>query len=87
MAEHRPAPLELNEHHVVPLFLGGEDVEDNRIFICPTTHTNTHELLREFVKRGHLLTFRECVEIWEPPVSEYAYWLARRGFLQWKGAA
>lgn len=84
MVEHRPAPLEYVEHHVVPTYLGGPDTPENRVWLCPTTHYNVHELLREFLRQSRVLTFRECSRAWGPPVSEYAWQIARRGYIEWK---
>lgn len=46
VTEHRPQPIELHRHHIVPLYAGGPDVESNTVWICPTAHVSTHELLR-----------------------------------------
>lgn len=45
---HTPQPVELHLHHILPLDWGGREVEDNQIFLCPTTHDNIHLLLREY---------------------------------------
>lgn len=50
VAEHRPSPQELHRHHIWPLGMGGPDTEENVVWLCPTSHTNVHELLRAWVK-------------------------------------
>lgn len=45
---HIPKPVELNLHHILPLSEGGDKTPGNEIWVCPTTHTNVHELLRHF---------------------------------------
>lgn len=85
VAEHRPPPLEYFEHHVWPSGMGGPDTADNRVFVCPTTHANVHELLRMMVKAGPL-TYRQCQTIQPRPVSRYAYDLAALGYERWLAA-
>lgn len=77
--DHNPNPMELNEHHIWPLYLGGPDTKDNLIWLCPTTHTNVHELIREWMKfKG------------EPPwyvrtkFSVFTRNLAQQGYDAWK---
>lgn len=70
----------MEKHHIWPLGMGGPDVPDNWVWVCPTTHTNTHEILREVCRRGGLLTWREATDLWTQPVSRYAFDLAHEGF-------
>lgn len=76
---HAPHPLELERHHIWPSGMGGPDTEDNVVFVCPTTHTNTHELLRLFMRDGPL-TWTDVGEIYDVPVSRYAFDLAHEGY-------
>ncbi len=80
MVTHRPHPLELHRHHVLPLYLGGSDTEDNIVWICPTGHSGIHELLRHMVKADRPLTDHELRAMYDVPVSEYAAQVARAGF-------
>lgn len=57
VTEHRPVPAELNQHHILPLAWGGADVTSNRVWICPTTHVNVHELLRAYAAVDGLPTW------------------------------
>lgn len=50
VATHTPAPQELNRHHIYPLGEGGTDAPDNVVWLCPTSHVNVHELLREIIR-------------------------------------
>lgn len=84
VAEHRPAPLDGEFHHVWPLGMGGPDVEENLTFLCPTAHTNVHAILRLHVKADRVLTWTEVGARFEEPVSRYAYSLACLGFRRWK---
>ncbi len=81
-ADHRPTPLELEAHHIWPKGMGGPDMESNRVWVCPTTHTNTHEILRHFMRAGPL-TWGEVLAMYDVPVSRYAYALAAEGYRRW----
>lgn len=87
IATHRPAPLELEKHHIWPLGMGGPDTADNIEWLCPTTHTNAHELLRAMVKIQQILPFQHFVDLYEQPVSRHAYEVACEGFRRWQAAA
>jgi len=76
VVDHRPDPLELHEHHVFPLYLGGPK-DGETVWLCPTVHTNTHELLRVMLRDGEL-SWRAVLDLYEQPVSRYAYGLAIR---------
>ncbi len=75
VAEHRPPALELVQHHLIPIYCGGLDVPENRIFICPTTHYGVHEIHRRILAAGAVVP-RLTGEPW------YAYRMAVQGF-QW----
>lgn len=79
MATHRPAPLELVKHRLLPGEHGGTYAEDNVVWLCPTTHVNVHELLRFFVDLGFTPSFYEVTALYEAPVSRYAYQIAAKG--------
>lgn len=79
-ATHSPAPLGLEVHHIWPTGLGGPDVAANKVAVCPTTHTNVHELLREIQKRSGQLTFSDATALFDEPVSRYAFALAQEGY-------
>lgn len=51
-SDHNPNPMELHRHHVWPKYYGGPDIPENLVWVCPTTHVNVHELLREYEKAG-----------------------------------
>jgi len=45
VTNHAP-PVHLVEfHHVWPLGMGGPDVRENTVLVCPTTHSETHRLI------------------------------------------
>lgn len=50
VSDHNPNPMELNRHHIWPLYAGGPDEDWNIVWLCPTTHVNVHELLRAWEK-------------------------------------
>lgn len=81
VADHRPPCLELEHHHIWPLYLGGPDTPDNKIWICANTHNNTHELIRLMAKAGRYLSHSECQALQDRPVPRYAHALAARGFI------
>lgn len=79
VAEHRPPYLELEAHHVWPLYLGGPRDGEMR-WLCGTTHQSVHELLRLMERAGRSLTYRECQDAEDRPVARYAHDLAARGW-------
>ncbi len=82
VADHRPPYLELELHHVMPIFLGG--LKDGELVaICNTTHSAVHELLRLMLRAGRALTYGECQAVQERPVARYAHNLALRGYTAW----
>ncbi len=84
VSNHRPPPLELHRHHIWPTFLGGPDTDDNVVYLCPTGHSSTHELLLLMIKADKPLTETELENMEPRPVSRYAGVLARRGFTEFK---
>lgn len=86
VSDHRPAPLELNRHHILPLEHGGPDVAGNIAWLCPTTHVNVHELLRLIIRRGGQLTWTEALEATPQRLSRYAFDLAHEGWRRMQGA-
>lgn len=78
--------LAAGRHHVVPVYLGGTDDPSNLVWLCPTTHTNVHELLRLMMTAG-LLTYGECQAVQDRPVSRYAHRVATQGYLAWRARA
>lgn len=85
VAVHRPQPLELERHHVLPLYLGGADIDENIAWVCPSTHTNVHEVLRRFMRDGSL-TWGPALALW-PGLNRYAHDLAVRGYAEWAAAS
>lgn len=81
-ADHNPDPLELNEHHVWPLGMGGADVASNKVWLCPTAHTNVHEILRIFLKEG-VRSYTDINDRYEQVVNRYCYAVALRGYQAW----
>lgn len=77
--------MEHEWHHVRPLYLGGEDTRvgvlgRNGVWLCPTAHTNVHEILRVMLGQQRELTWYEATELWEVPVNRYCYLTALTGF-------
>lgn len=42
---HNPDPQAGEDHHIFPVGWGGPE-KGELVFLCPTSHTNVHELLR-----------------------------------------
>jgi hypothetical protein len=82
VAEHRPTPLAYESHHIWPLGMGGPDTPANRVWLCPTAHTNAHEILRELMRRGPL-SWRDVLDLFPVQVSRYAYRVALAGHRAW----
>lgn len=86
VADHRPPILEYHRHHVRPAALGGSDDPSNLVFLCPSQHTNVHELLRMMFAAGRVLSHHELSEAQDRPVSRYAARIARAGYEATTGA-
>jgi hypothetical protein len=84
MTEHRPAPLDTERHHIWPLGDGGPDVEENQIDICDTTHKNAHIMMAAMKREHRDISWYEFAERYTMPVSKYAYFLARTGYLSFR---
>ena len=83
-ADHRPTPLEYEWHHLWPLAAGGPNTppgvhDGTAVWVCPTAHTNVHEILRVILKRNGDLPWRAALDLWDVPVSRYAFELAHEG--------
>lgn len=48
--EHRPMPTETEVHHIWPLGMGGPDHADNKVKLCPTSHSTIHVFIRMLIK-------------------------------------
>jgi hypothetical protein len=84
VTQHRPEPVILHSHHVWPLGEGGPDIQANLLWVCPSTHSNIHELWRLLVKAGKSgvpLPWRE-----HRLYSEYVRGVVARGYAQAKEA-
>lgn len=84
VAEHRPAVLEPDWHHVLPIAMGGENTRagvagGNGVWLCPTAHANTHEILREVLRAAGSLTWGQALARW-PGCNRYAFHLAHEGY-------
>lgn len=80
LTDHRPAPMELNRHHILPQASGGSDDPGNLAWLCPTAHANVHEMLRFMLRDGREWTWTEATDFYAVPVNRYAYGLACEGF-------
>jgi hypothetical protein len=47
--DHRPIPLLLEVHHILPLAMGGKNEPANKVTVCPTGHYNIHRLMHELL--------------------------------------
>ena len=48
---HSPEVASYDEHHAVPVSMGGPDVAENLVVVCPTGHRNVHVCIAA-MKRG-----------------------------------
>lgn len=83
VADHNPEPLDGEVHHIWPKGMGGPDVNENVVFLCPTAHTNAHEILRLMVKDLKYLSYRDVHELLQKPVNRYAFQIALLGYRRW----
>lgn len=82
--DHRPPYLETEEHHILPIYLGGPK-DGELVNLCPTTHTNVHEIIRLFLKYGKI-SYRVVQKMQDRPVSKYAYNVALMGYIRYLAA-
>lgn len=75
-AYHWPPVLETEVHHVQPLAMGGPDVAQNRVKVCPSGHSNIHKVL-------HALALGKTPV---PKATRKERALAVRGLLAWQAA-
>lgn len=73
VAEHRPLVMEFIKHHIRPEYLGGDNSDENTIWICSNTHVNTHEIIRALVSNKPYGAY-----------STYARKLAIEGVRRWR---
>ncbi len=52
VVDHTPNPVDIEVHHVHPLYAGGPDVAANRTPLCPSGHSAVHWLLRRYERHG-----------------------------------
>lgn len=81
VANHTPEPRELHRHHIHPLFLGGPDVAENLVWLCPSSHSNVHMLLRRWLSNDG------SPKWWTRRLFHpYIRRMAERGFYAWDTA-
>jgi len=68
-------PLAEEVHHIWPRAMGGPDIKENRVSICPTGHTNVHRLI-------HLLLH----DLPLPTGHRHEQTMARLGVGHWEAA-
>jgi hypothetical protein len=64
--------------------MGGPTVAENLVFLCPTAHTNVHEVLRLMVKDVKYLSYLQVCALLPHAVNRYAFQIALLGFRRWK---
>lgn len=50
VSDHNPNVITFHKHHIWPLGMGGPDVGDNVVLLCPTVHAAVHHLIRDWVR-------------------------------------
>lgn len=68
---HDPLPYGTDLHHVWPKGMGGPDVKENLVPVCPTGHQNIHRLLSKLVKAEGKVT-PEVLASFHPGEVKYA---------------
>lgn len=79
---HSPVAYEPNHHHILPQSWGGLTVPENLIWLCPNSHTSTHQLLNlyvhahgeppwDVVRHYPALVRRLAAQAWEQRPSEH----------------
>lgn len=54
---HRPRPVQIDVHHILPKEFGGKTVPGNTVPICGACHEAVHALLREYERLNGLPTW------------------------------
>lgn len=52
VSNHNPNAVQLHVHHIWPLGMGGPDIPENEMILCPTTHAGVHRLIRDWRRHG-----------------------------------
>lgn len=73
-------PLELEHHHIQPQQYDGPSAPENLVWVCPTTHANIHEILREIIRRKGYLSWSEALRTWDDGLNRYAFQVAHDGY-------
>lgn len=73
VAEHRPPVKRTVRHHIHPLGMGGPEAESNIRVLCPTTHSDVHLIIEDFVRNKGERPRKEGE-------TRYAYALAIQGW-------
>ena len=68
---HDPVPYCTDLHHVWPKGMGGPDVPENIVPVCPTGHQNIHRLLDKMV-RGRGKVSKAVLAAFHPGEVRYA---------------
>lgn len=55
--DHHPRMASGDLHHIWPEGMGGPDIPENWVFLCPTGHRNVHSLLAWFIRSGGFPTW------------------------------
>ncbi len=56
---HSPVPASFDEHHAIPVSMGGPDVPSNLVVVCPTGHRNVHVCIAKLIRGGDVSDFGE----------------------------
>jgi hypothetical protein len=79
---HRPSPVELHRHHVLPTGAPwhGPDVAEALVWLCPNSHADTHRLLRLYLANNGKPSAEKVA-----PFGRYVRKLAARAWAQHTG--
>lgn len=78
---HTPTSHSTAVHHIQPQAMGGPDVPENRVEVCPTGHTNIHMLLALLVKHDGNLSREQTLGYAKHEID-----LAKNGYFRWVAA-
>ena len=69
VAQHAPAPPYAHLHHIWPLGLGGPDVRDNLVPLCPSGHDRVHWAMHRFDRAGKVIPLQMNRYLWQLAVT------------------
>lgn len=79
---HRPAYLEVDRHHIYPMFLAdllGVPERKERVFLCSGCHDIVHHLIKHLINEGDIGDHHTSPRLHELARTAHGWWLHNLG--------